>query len=513
MSEVAHSPLEFRTLVAQRLGLWFDEHRRDLLDSVLRERLAATGWEQEPYLEWLSGPGADDEWRCLAPMLTVTETYFLRGRDHFTAFLETVVPELLRSRPAGKPLRLLSAGCASGEEAYSMALLLREHAARFGDWPVEILGVDINRDALAKARAARYSTWSLRETSPEIRDKYFRATSSGLVLSKAIVDAVTFEERNLTEADEEFWQRGRFDVVFCRNVLMYFRPDTAAKIVRRIERSLAPGGFLFLGHAETLRGLSHAFHLRWEHETFFYQVRDGSERLPAIHVAKSPSTVKDTSSLVPVNDGADGTETLPAWMQEIDRASVRIAHLAESTPKPAARAKDAFATMPDAALKRVFDLQRQERFAEALARLQELPSRATADADMQVLQAMLMVNCGRLAEAEALCLPLLGRDELNAGARYIAALCREYAGDLAAAETHGAAAAYLDPTFAMARFHLGLICKRSGRQAEAQAHFEAARALLLKEDPVRLLVFGGGFSRDALVQACQGEIDRARERA
>jgi len=390
-----------------------------------------------------------------------------------------------------------------------MALLLRERAARFGEWPVEIYGVDINRDVLAKARAARYSAWSLRETSPQIREKYFRGTRSEFVLDKAIAGAVVFEERNLAEPLEEFWQGGRFDVVFCRNVLMYFQPEMAAGIVARIERSLAPGGFLFLGHAETLRGLSNAFHLRWQHETFFYQKREGGAGDGTAWFGLADQKIFPGAAS---GSGHEVAPSIPTWIEEIDRASARIAHLAESTSKPAAAANQLSAMLNDAAINRVLDLQRQERFAEALTQLQELPSAATADADLQVLRAMLLVNCGRVAEAEALCLPLLGRDELNAGARYIAALCREYVGDLAAAEIHGAAAAYLDPTFAMARFHLGLICKRTGRPVEAQGYFETARALLLKEDPVRLLVFGGGFSRDALMQVCQGEIERTRER-
>jgi len=159
-------------------------------------------------------------------------------------------------------------------------------------------------------------------------------------------------------------------------------------------------------------------------------------------------------------------------------------------------------------INRVLDLHQQERFTEALAHLQGLASETGTDADLQVLQAMLLVNCGRLSEAEALCRPLLGSDELNAGVHFVAALCREHAGDPAAAEEHDAAAAYLDPSFAMPHFHLGRLCQRLGRASEALAHFEAALALLVKEDPVRLLLFGGGFSRETLVQACRAEIER-----
>ena len=498
--------LEFRSLVARRLGLWFDDHRWDFLANVLRERTAAGGGSVTGYLQKLAGLGAQDEWRELAGLLTITETYFLRGRDHFRAFVDTVLPDRLRPPAPPRPFRLLSAGCASGEEAYSLAILLQENGAALAGRAVEIVGVDINRAALAKARAGRYTAWSLRETPPEIREKYFHPVRSEFMLDERILALASFQERNLAEPNDDLWQPGAFDVIFCRNMLMYFVPETAAAIVARIQRALAPGGNLFLGHAETLRGLSQAFHLRRDHETFYYQLRDKNEGLPpAVGVPRwdlSPSQA--SLRFEPAAEPVAAT----AWIDEIGRASARIATLAAATPRPAASI--AAAALPTEAdeIDRVLDLHRQERFTEALAHLRGLPAGSAPDADLQVLQAMLLVNCGQLAEAENLCRPLLGSDELNPGAHYVAALCREHAGDLAATEEHDAAAAYLDPSFAMPRFHLGLICKRLGRIPDALAHFEAALALLVKEDPVRLLLFGGGFSRETLVQACRREIQR-----
>lgn len=494
--------LEFRSLVARRLGLWFDDHRQDFLADLLRERTVISGGDPAAYLQILAGPGSRDEWQTLACLLTVTETYFLRGGDHFRAFVETVLPECLQQQTTMRPLRLLSAGCASGEEAYSLAIFLREHSAALNGRPAEIIGVDINRHMLAKARAGRYSEWSLRETPLEIREKYFRNVRSEFVLDENIVAMASFHERNLAEPNDDLWQPGAFDAVFCRNVVMYFVPETAAALVARIQRALAPGGYLFLGHAETLRGLSQAFHLRRNHGTFYYQLRGDEREAPRPAIAAAP-TAETPPPLATVEPAA-----ATSWFEEIGRASARIATLAAATPPPPAPAGAAARAQRAGEINRVLDLHRQERFADALAHLQGLPAGVAPDADLQVLHAVLLVNCGRLAEAEALCRPLLGRDDLNAGAHYVAALCREHAGDLAAVEEHDAAAAYLDPSFAMPRFHLGLLCKRVGREPEALAHFDAALALLVKEDPVRLLLFGGGFSRETLVQACRGEIQR-----
>jgi chemotaxis protein methyltransferase CheR len=498
------SLLEFRSLVARRLGLWFDDHRRDFLADILRERVALGHRDDASYLQTLATPGSDEEWQILANMLTVTETYFMRGGDHFQAFVETVLPDRLRRQHDRRPLRLLSAGCSSGEEAYSLAMFLRTHAALLNGQPVEIIGVDINQRALEKARSGRYSAWSLRETSPEIREEYFRPVRSEFVLDESIVAMASFHERNLAEPNDDLWQPGSFDAVFCRNMLMYFVPETAAAIVARIERALAPGGYLFLGHAETLRGMSQAFHLRRSHGAFYYQLRGADETSLVASVDSTPEVSPAVTVAVPASAGAAAT----TWMDEIGRASARIATLAAASSRPAVSRATPTPPRPPVEISRVLDLHQQERFTDALTQLQGLPPGSVPDADLQVLQAMLLVNCGRLTEAEALCRPLLGSDELNAGAHYVVALCREHAGDLAATEEHDAAAAYLDPSFAMPRFHLGRICKRLDRPADALDHFESALALLVKEDPVRLLLFGGGFSRETLVQACRGEIQR-----
>ncbi|HEY1111828.1 MAG TPA: hypothetical protein VGE76_24445 [Opitutaceae bacterium] len=198
-----------------------------------------------------------------------------------------------------------------------------------------------------------------------------------------------------------------------------------------------------------------------------------------------------------------------SWFEEIGRASARIATLAATTSR-AAPSPIGTSSRDERHVSRLLDLHRQERFADALVHFEGLEAGAAQDADLRVLQAVLLVNCGRIQEAEALCCVLLGGDELSAGAHYVAALCREHANDFAAAEEHDAAAAYLDPAFAMPRFHLGLLARRAGRAADALGHFEQALVLLAQEDSARLLLFGGGFARETLAGICRSEIQRLR---
>ena len=128
-------------------------------------------------------------------------------------------------------------------------------------WDVSIRAVDINPGALERAANARFSAWALRETPPEVQKRWFRPAGRDLVLADEIRSAVTFEQRNLTSDDVELWRPDFYDVIFCRNVIMYFSPEKMRAVIARIAASLAPGGYLFLGHAETLRGLSQDFHL------------------------------------------------------------------------------------------------------------------------------------------------------------------------------------------------------------------------------------------------------------
>jgi len=393
-------------------------------------------------------------------------------------------------------LRILSAGCASGEEAYSLAILLHRHAAALAGWAVEVVGVDANRDFLARAASARYSHWSLRETPPDVRARHFRAEGGDFVLDDAIRHAVVFEERNLVDDDPAFWHAQTFDVVFCRNVTMYFTAEATRRLIARIAGALAPGGFLFLGFAETLRGVPDAFHLVHTHDTFYYRRR-------SIVDAREPWS----GTCMP----APAATPFPEWYDAIQRATERIGMLARR-PADAGRAHDAATATPAPALVGVLGLVREERFADAMEELRALPPPSRTDPDVQLLHAVLLTNRGELREAEDVCRGLLERNELNAGAHYLLALCRAQAGDPVGAVDHAQSAAYLDPTFAMPHVHLGLLARRTGDLRTARRELEHASALLGREDAGRILLFGGGFTRRALVDLCRAEL-AACERA
>jgi chemotaxis protein methyltransferase CheR len=291
---------------------------------------------------------------------------------------------------------------------------------------------------------------------------------------------------------------------------MYFAPEVTREVLARLRSSLAPGGYLFLGHAETLRGVADGFGLKHTHGTFYYKLRGDGEN-PALGPTAVPSP-RDSSSV----RTAELLESSGSWFELIQRASDRIADLAKASGS-AVRTEEASApressnraaagTKPAWDRGTVVELLRQERFDDALSLLSALPADSSEDPDAQLLRAVILTNGGDLSGAKTACRQILRADELHAGAHYLMALCLEHEGAREAAMEHDQTAAYLDPAFAMPRFHLGLLARRRGALDIARRELEQALSLLAREDSARILLFGGGFSRDALIDLCRGEL-------
>jgi chemotaxis protein methyltransferase CheR len=491
----------FRAALCQRIGLQFNDARLGHLGEVLQRRIDKYGRGSAAYLWELEYEPSPGEISALARELTVGETYFFRNHEQFEVLADVVLPERVRLNAANKTLRLLSAGCSSGEEPYSMAIVARETIAD-PSWKIAIRAVDVNPLALEKARCARYAAWALRETPKDIQNKWFRAEGRDMVLDEAVRGTVKFEAANLADDDLALWQPAAYDAIFCRNVLMYFEPQQMRGVIGRIARSLAPGGFLFLGHAETLRGVSDAFHLRNSHGTFYYQLDGGARRDSGQAVRAAPRLLSP--------DPPPSAASV-AWFDAIRLASERVAALlpmaetiteamAEASDQPAQPISQSFDPAP------TFELVRQERFAEALDNLRAGAKAEAPNPDVLLLEAALLVHGGKLEAAADAAARLLLTGACSAGAHYVLALCREHAGLSERAGEHHREATRYDPSFAMPRLHLGLLSRRDGELDAACREFAQALVLLKREEPSRILLFGGGFSREALMALCESAL-------
>ncbi|HEY3324616.1 MAG TPA: protein-glutamate O-methyltransferase CheR [Planctomycetota bacterium] len=492
---------QFSSIIADRLGLSFEESSHCLdLGEILRGRMAATGARSfAEYLWRFQTQAADQELSLLAEQLTVGESWFFRHSAQFEAFVETVLLPWAADS-GGRPLNLLSAGCASGEEAYTLAILVREHLPPARWKQVHIWGLDVNGAFLRKARRGCYSPWSLRDLPLHLRERYFRQDNRKFVLLDELRAAVEFEPHNFADGSAPLGGGMLFDSIFFRNVSIYFTFSTTRTVIARLTDALLPEGFLFLGHAETLRGISDDYQLRTGNGAFYYQKRRAGETPVASPLAAPPITPR------PLPAKMDGS-----WVDTITRATERVRSLATDSgaSHPAIAAPEEKMETPAAqptssVVARALELLREERFSDAEQVLSELPTRV--DPDVLLLWAVVCLNRGKLAEARTACEQLLNASDLDAGAHYVMALLCENSGALSAAAEHDRIAIYLDSGFAMPQFHLGRLHRRAGDAVSARRQLSNARTLLALESASRVLLFGGGFDRHALIELCDREI-------
>ena len=458
IAEPARTPVaRFAALVEQRLGLRYEQAQWGELETVLVER-AAGGVER--YLERLGSTSSQEEWKALAERLTVGETYFLRHPTQLEALVEQVLPSFLRQSPQ---VRVLCAGCSTGEEPYSVALMARE-SGRVDASRLRLLGIDVNPRAIAHARRACYSPWSLRAVPLAMREQWFRRTPAGFALEPKLRDQVIFEERNLLEDAPAFWAPGSFHAILFRNVVLYFPPEVMRKIIARMAQSLVPGGYLFLGPSETLRGISEDFELLRSGDAFYYRLRQPA---PPASVALAPPSM---------------------------------------TPPPVAPPKEA---APPDGLEGVLRLLGEERYTEAWALLESLPQ-ATQPRGL-LLRAVLHLHAGRLDEAERMGRQLTTAGTSEAAAHYLLGLCLEQAGDEAGARNRYNAAVRSDPTFALGHLRAGTLARRAGDVGAARVALRMALSLLPQEQPLHLSLFGAGFGRHGLMQVGLQELQACTE--
>lgn len=189
--------------------------------------------------------------------MTTNESLFFRDRTPFDQFKTVVLPSLLESRAAKKSIRIWSAACSSGQEPYSLSMVLDELASKLAGWRVEIVATDISTEMVARARSGIYSQFEVQRGLPvQLLVKYFQQDGDRWQLSEKIRRMVTFREFNLLQDPRPL---GNFDIVFCRNVLIYFDQDTKRKVLEGISRQIAPDGYLYLGGAETVISITDKF--------------------------------------------------------------------------------------------------------------------------------------------------------------------------------------------------------------------------------------------------------------
>lgn len=262
-----------RDFIHNYCGIFFDDGSKFLLERRLNRRLEQHQLKSfSEYYHFLRyDRKREDELVVLIDNLTTNETYFFRESAQLRAFTEEILPELQQRNAERKSLRIWSAGCSTGEESYTIAMLLLESGDWWRNWQVEIIGSDINQRVLHTARKGVYKKGSHRATPPDMLRKYFVEEAKGdFRIADTVRELVSFSYVNLLDPHKTSLIRD-LDIIFCRNVIIYFDRDAKKKVIETFYDKLREGGFLLLGHSESLINLSTSFTLRTLKNDMVYQ--------------------------------------------------------------------------------------------------------------------------------------------------------------------------------------------------------------------------------------------------
>jgi chemotaxis protein methyltransferase CheR len=270
-----------RDCVYSHCGIFFDNDSKYLLEKRLSRRLSALNLTSfHDYYHFLKyNRKKDQELMDIMDILTTNETYFFRESFQLTAFTDEIIPELIATKSASgnKSLRIWSAGCSTGEEAYTIAMLLRG-IRELREWKIEIVGTDISQRVLQQARRAVYGKSSFRATDEEYIKRFFVEQEDGFKVCDEIRDLVTISHLNLFDTNRMI-MLGKMDLIFCRNVIIYFDQAAKKRVVESFFNSLYDGGFLLLGHSESLMNITTMFTLRHFKNDMIYQKPDRSREV------------------------------------------------------------------------------------------------------------------------------------------------------------------------------------------------------------------------------------------
>lgn len=262
----------FQEVFYRKTGIQFGENKRYFVDRRLTQRMRETGRTSfRSYLTFVKFETSQQELQRLVDLMTVNETYFYREAFQFDCLVRDVLGECLTNRRGHGPLRIWSMPCSTGEEIYSIALYLLDRWPKLRDIDVELVGSDISETVIIQARSGIYGTRSVQNLPESVMNRHFRPMGPDrFQVNKDIRDAVDFQICNICEKNVSR-VFSDFDVVFSRNMLIYFDSLSQKKAVENIFAAMRPGGFLFLGHSESMSRISSIFTVRTFADSLAYQ--------------------------------------------------------------------------------------------------------------------------------------------------------------------------------------------------------------------------------------------------
>jgi chemotaxis protein methyltransferase CheR len=480
------STQSFVDLIATTLGLRVREQEENALGHKLLKRVQKLGLPSlEAYYQLLvSGHESvfkDAEWRELINILTINESYLFRDQGQFALLKNRILPELIQSKQQlsdqQRTIRIWSAGCSTGEEAYSLAILLKELIPTEQFWNILVLGTDIDELALAQAKQGVYSDWSFRSVNPQIQKKYFRSHRQGWEVDPEIRSMVTFQLGNLVQDDYPHVQSRIYnlDLILCRNVFIYFSVAAIASVLERFYQALAPNGYLMTGHTELHGQDLGQFQVKTFPESVLYQ-RQAANLQVAAPVQTLP--VNEVSKVLPYSSmvRSPGSQNLGFREQQPDR--IRTQNVSEQRilgsniePRSDVRVKQQQEAI---ALNNLVTLISSKLYIRAIETARQLISQSPNCFQAYYLLAEAYANSGDHANAMQVCQQVLQLNPFAVEPLYLLAQISQEQGNLEEAQSSLRRIIYLMPTAVYAYFELGCLYEQAGNMARADKNWRSA---------------------------------------
>jgi chemotaxis protein methyltransferase CheR len=453
----------FTRLIAEQTGLDIKAHEQTTLSAKIALRIKALRLTTpQDYYLLLANKSIESwqEWQILVSLITNSESYFFRDKGQFALLTNHILPELIQKQRHHKTLRICSAGCSTGEEPYSLAILLKELIPDIAKWSVLVLGIDINSVALEKAEAGVYRNWSFRGTSLEIQQRYFKYSQDHYHLHPQIKQMVKFQSCNLVK--DQFPQLHSelrdMNLIVCRNVFIYFEENAIAKVLDKFYQTLQPFGYLLTGHAELHAQDLGQFQTKVFSESLIYQRPNhsavASSRIkplpPPSFVAAKP-TEPDRSTTAPVAIPAPSTPSAPVSETEL--------------------------------LRRAELLVQQKAYHLAIAQIKQALKHYPRNAKAYELVAQIAAIKGEDETVVRYCKQALKIDSFAISPQYLLAKVAQKRGDLAEAKRIFKRIIYLEPASVAAYFELSKLYQAEADQERATKMQQTALTVLSQLSP------------------------------
>jgi chemotaxis protein methyltransferase CheR len=492
---------DFNQLIAQQTGIIIRDSEQKYLDKIIVNRCQHLRLsDSEAYFRLLSQPGQESnkEWQALTSLITNNESYFFRDEEQFKIIQNSILPEIIDRHRDDRTLRICSCGCSTGQEPYTLAIILHELLPDLRDWNITILGIDIDEAALETARKGIYESWSFRGVKSIIKEKYFQQVDRQYHLQPEIRNIVNFQSVNLVKSNfpQVNGALRDFDLIICRNVFIYFERSAIELILDKFYRSLQPSGYLIVGHTELYGHNIDQFKIKVFDHSLVYQRPSREEdcnNIGSNNIIKNFDYSQQSQLDNRLNSAEKDLKTVSSIKQNLlsIRQELELREIRDNNQQSIATKKilDLELCIERIAILRENQLH-QKAIEELKTCLQEYPDRINLYYSLAEINA----DIGNYTEAQDYCQQALTINSFAIEVHYLLAQIAEAQEKKTEAKQILKKVLYLNPSFIPAYLNLSQIYRQEGDDRRAEKMKIIAIDILQKLPPNSIIPEMGSIS-------------------